>query len=261
MSEEKGLAVIDAEYRIVAPAVSVEKALAAWQAYQDIADKLLDKEDYQSFRSEDGTTHKFRKKSGWRKLATFYGISVQMVDERLFHDHDPKKCLRVTNPDLFKVVEDCGCTLKGARYVVKAVHDQSGRTMEAIGICVKGERRVSQSSGWHDLAGRAYTRAVNRAIADLIGVSDPSAEELQGTRNVWAFSEEERKHLATVFKASHPEVQQAAVAKMRELGFAAQADRDVYIAFLKGGDEDGMAEILAILTPAPMFDPEDVPVE
>src|SRR5947208_1424831 len=78
-----------------------------WFEYQGHVEKMRGRGDVQSF-GEDGKTRSFIKKSGWQKLATYYGIAIAMVDERLFHRHDPKSCLRVASPGTFGDVKDCG---------------------------------------------------------------------------------------------------------------------------------------------------------
>ncbi len=66
-----------------------------------------------------GREGRFVKKSGWRRLATHYGISIEMVDERLGHEHDAKVCARVRFPKQMREERDCGCPVVFARYVVR----------------------------------------------------------------------------------------------------------------------------------------------
>ena len=169
------IATIDGEYRVVRPLVDATEALARWDEYQQLVRKVVNETDIQSF-TEDGRTRSFIKKSGWAKLATYYGISLSMVDERLFHKHDPATCLRVASPDKFGDVKDCGCAVVGARYVVRATAP-NGRSVEAVGLATFNEKRARYTRVEHDLAGKAYTRAVNRAVSSMIGAGEVSAEE------------------------------------------------------------------------------------
>lgn len=173
--DSSALVPIEGEYRVVRPLVSADEALTQWNEYQQLVRKLIGESDIQSF-NEDGHQRSFIKKSGWSKLATYYGISVAMVDERLFHKHDPSMCLRVRLPEKFSDVKDCGCAVVGARYVVRATAP-NGRTVEAIGIATFNEKRARYVRVEHDLAGKAYTRAVNRAISAMVGAGEVSAEE------------------------------------------------------------------------------------
>lgn len=175
MTASKELATIDGEYEVVRPLVNAEQAVARWNEYQSLVHKVINETDVQVFH-ENGKTGRFIKRSGWAKLATYYGISTAMVDERLFHKHDPATCLRVANPDKFGDVADCGCPVVGARYVVRA-SAPNGRTVEAIGLATFNEKNVRYTRVEHDLAGKAYTRAVNRAISAMVGAGEVSAEE------------------------------------------------------------------------------------
>ena len=253
------LPVIQGEFADVAPVVTPEEAKRAMQMYQEIANAVTDESDYQTFRDRDGTEHKFRKRSGWKKLERFFFVSVEIREERIFHDHNPSKCLRVKMPEHFKDVVDCGCPIKGVRLVVRATDTRSGRYSENIGICTTGERRVSANASLHDLATRAFNRGANRATADLIGVSDPSAEEKQAESG---FSKEERKALAAAFAAAATEKKNAALGVMEDVtGLDDASDREVWVAFLKNGTAEDYAEIMTILSGAETdFDPDDVPV-
>jgi hypothetical protein len=185
------------------------------EAYQAMAEAVTGPDDYQTFKDKDGTSHKFRKRSGWKKLERFYGATTEVKDERIFHDHKPAMCLRVKMPENYKDVVDCGCPIKGVRYVVRAIDLRSGRYSENIGICVAGERRVPATASLHDLATRALNRGKNRATADLIGVSDPSAEEKQQESG---FSKEERTTLAGLWK-EHSDRTDQALLEMEDMGF------------------------------------------
>jgi hypothetical protein len=173
--EPSALVPIEGEYRVVRPLVSADEALAQWDQYQELVRKLIGDSDIQSFQ-EDGKQRSFIKKSGWQKLATYYGISIALVDERLFHKHDPKSCLRVASPDKFGDVKDCGCSVVGARYVVRATAP-NGRSVEGIGLATFNEKRARYTRVEHDLAGKAYTRAVSRAVSAMVGAGEVSAEE------------------------------------------------------------------------------------
>lgn len=171
----RDLVPIEGEYSVVRPLVQADEALVRWNEYQTLVKRVVNESDIQSF-TEDGHQRSFIKKSGWQKLATYYGISTQMVDERLFHKHNTEICLRAAMPDKFGDITDCGCPVVGARYVVRAVAP-NGRSVEAIGLATFNEKRVRYTRVEHDLAGKAYTRAVNRAISAMVGAGEVSAEE------------------------------------------------------------------------------------
>lgn len=149
--------------------VDVEAAAAFMENYQDLVKRLLDKTDYQRV----GDKH-LKKKSAWRKLATAFNISDDIVEEEIIRD----ECNRIIS----------------AKFVVKATLP-NGRYGMGIGDCsiydkIKKddekepspfELRKRFSNAEHDIIGTAHTRAKSRAISDLIGSGEVSTEEMSAT--------------------------------------------------------------------------------
>lgn len=158
--------------------VDVEGAAAFMQNYQDAIKALLTPEDYQTIANKD-----FKKKSAWRKLATAFRISDEIVNEQLEFDDD-NQIIR-------------------ARYRVKCTLP-NGRTAEGVGVCSIFDKiryndtkkfnadtetpsnfilRGRFSNAEHDVPSTAHSRAKNRAISDLIGAGEVSAEEMTNNHN------------------------------------------------------------------------------
>jgi len=95
------------------------------------------------------------RKSGWRKLALAFGISDEIVEERL--ERDPIHVGEMT----WHVRVRCWA--------------RGGRRAEGVGSASSRERKFAHLE--HDLHALAHTRAKNRAIADMLGSSDLIAEE------------------------------------------------------------------------------------
>ena len=157
--------------------VDVEGAKAFMNNYQETIKALLTPDDYQAIAGKD-----FKKKSAWRKLATAFRISDEIVDEHLKFDETGQ--------------------IVSARYRVKATLP-NGRSGEGIGVCTIYDKiryhptakfdadketpsnfilRGRFSNAEHDVPSTAHTRAKNRAISDLIGAGDVSAEEMGDIR-------------------------------------------------------------------------------
>ena len=148
--------------------VDVQAAADFMENYQELVDALLDETDYQQIGDKNA-----KKKSAWRKLATAFNISDEPVTKEIIRD----ECHRIIS----------------AHYEVKAVLP-NGRTAYGVGSCSiwdkiskKDEReptpfelRKRFTNAEHDIIGTAHTRAKSRAIADLIGAGEVSAEELEG---------------------------------------------------------------------------------
>jgi hypothetical protein len=109
-----------------------------------------------------GQPESFVKKSGWAKLATFYGVSTELVGDTILERDADGKLIRAAAK---------------ARAVAR-----DGRHADGGGACGRNEPRFVNARGRqkieHDLPSTAETRATNRAIANLIGFGAVSAEEV-----------------------------------------------------------------------------------
>jgi hypothetical protein len=162
---------------IVAPIVSPQEALANWKAFQDLKKSLLDGSDYQAISQSKlingqwvSEKKSFIKKSGWRKLATAFNLSDEIVKEE-----------RKDYPDMeykTKVGQDVKIEKK-AGFVIEATAKataMNGRYATGVGSCSSNERGFAHLE--HDVRSMAHTRAKNRAISDLIGGGEVSSDEI-----------------------------------------------------------------------------------
>lgn len=148
--------------------VDVDAAAEFMNNYQDLVNALLEKSDYQMINGQPK-----KKKSAWRKLATAFNISDDIVEEEIIRD----ECHRIIS----------------AKFVVKATLP-NGRYGMGVGDCsifdkvnkndtkepTPFELRKRFNNAEHDVLSTAHTRAKSRAISDLIGGGEVSAEELSG---------------------------------------------------------------------------------
>ena len=148
--------------------VDVDGAAAFMQNYQDLVKALLEPSDYQKI---NGVPKK--KKSAWRKLATAFNISDDIVEKTIIREEDHQ--------------------IISAWFVVKATLP-NGRSGMGVGDCSifdkinkkdtempsNFELRKRFNNAEHDVLTTAHTRAKSRAIADLVGGGEVSAEELTG---------------------------------------------------------------------------------
>jgi hypothetical protein len=134
-----------------------ETARRAMETYQQLCRAVLTRDDAIGMPGEkDG----FVKRSGWSKLATFYGASTEILERDMAREED-------------------GTPIR-ANALVRAIAP-NGRHAEGDGACARTEPRFRSGSGRlkleHDLMATAVTRATNRAISNLIGFGSVSAEE------------------------------------------------------------------------------------
>lgn len=135
---------------LVCPVAATDTILQAWRRFHDLRLKLLDPNDFTEIRGE-----RFAKKSAFRKLALAYGISTECVREDRIEFKSATAYL----------------------FTIKAM-SPNGRSMIGSGSCHSDERRFTKPS---DCRATAETRATNRAIANLLGWAQISAEEVVGT--------------------------------------------------------------------------------
>lgn len=164
---------------ILRPADTLDAIADAFKEYQRVCERILTKDDYQEYEGKPR-----KKKSAWRKLATAFNVSTEIMSTQ------------VLRPDGRHVVM--------AEIRVRA-STPGGRQSEALGSCDVNEKCCANARGqkchkaawkghyccqdgcdgrkhWshpdHDIISTAQTRATNRAIADLIGCGEVSAEEI-----------------------------------------------------------------------------------
>ena len=146
--------------------VDVEGAVEFFHNYENLTKKLLTPDDYQKTGKKS-----FKKKSAWRKYATAFNISDEIIDEDIIRD------------DNYRIIS--------AKYVVKAIAS-NGRFGYGVASCsifdkIKSTDTVEPSpfelrkrfnNAENDVIATAHTRAKSRAISDIIGTGEVSAEEI-----------------------------------------------------------------------------------
>ena len=129
---------------------------AAQQLYQEGLQQLLDRtEDVTPIRGRGGKVKNHVNRSGVSKITTWCSLSTTCQDVVIDRDEDGKALrwrvtVRATAPD--------------------------GRVADGVGAFDVKERPSSKPE--HDGLGTAFTRARNRAVMDLVGMGEVSAEEM-----------------------------------------------------------------------------------
>jgi len=148
----------------VAPVCSVEDAVRVFKQFEDAKRKVLSSNDILWIGDDgaptiEGQGTPYIKRSGWRKLARFFGLSWDIKDTR-------------------KVKMENG----GYMYIatVKVWHP-AGASIVAEGVATsedkfftKGGRRVANEG---NVLMKAITVAINRGISDILGCGEVSGEE------------------------------------------------------------------------------------
>jgi len=161
MSEQNELIVQTNKSNMLSP-VDVEQAVNFWKNYEELTTAMLDESDYQISGKD-----KFKKKSAWRKYATAFNLSDEIIKEE------------ITRDELGRMIS--------AQYHIK-VTSPNGRTTVGVGGCSIFDKchnindpygdKTGYSNPENDIPATACTRAKNRAIADMIGAGEVTADEI-----------------------------------------------------------------------------------
>lgn len=164
---------------MIRPLATPDEALEAWQAFQALKAKLVTADDIQVIQGRNTT-----KKSGWRKIAAAFGLDTELISEE-------------RNDRQIPGLGAYGFTVETT---VRAIAP-NGRHADGVGSCDSAESRFKKNSDHleHDVRSTAYTRACNRAISDLVGGGEVSAEEMKAETRM---SAERAKELLEQFVVS-----------------------------------------------------------
>jgi hypothetical protein len=184
--KEKDTTETNTAIQIIQPA-DIDRLAEAFKKFQDFKVRLLSAEDTIKIDNKP-----YLKKSAWRKWALACGVSDQLLS--------------------LERVPPTGLDDKGDfcyRVVVKAYHKPTGRSAVGLAVAAKSEKdRWAHEE--HDILTLAHTRAKNRAISDLTGGGEVSAEEVVSeipseARNVTPSQEapQENHDKTTVSGTSH----------------------------------------------------------
>ena len=151
-----------AEREVLMP-LDPEQVVEGMRQYQRLLRDLLEPSDWQTEDKDVRPLDRpFLKKSGWRKIARAFNLSFERVRSDVERD-------------------ERGNAVR-AEVWIRAVAP-NGQYGDGDGYCSSEEKRFQSRRGKqkleNDLRATATTRAKNRAIADLVGMGEVSAEEIE----------------------------------------------------------------------------------
>jgi hypothetical protein len=150
----------------------VDGAKRFMENYQELVEALLDESDYQNIAGKNA-----KKKSAWRKLATAFNVSDDIIHHEETRDEtgqivSAKFFVKATLPNGRSSVGIGECSIYSKiRYAPTKKFEADTETPSNF------ELRGRFSDAEHVIPATAHTRAKSRAIADLIGAGEVSAEE------------------------------------------------------------------------------------
>lgn len=156
---------------MVVPVCTPEQAKVQWQNYQDLFKAITEDSDKQTIAG-----NVYKKKSFWRKAARFFGLSVELMEEKR---------------------DEFGTEIV-YRFRHRAITKQ-GLYADGTGACDSNEFDEKNPFTEHKCRSKAETRSINRAISTLVGAGEESAEEAEtssrpmtrpdGKRPAWSIGE------------------------------------------------------------------------
>lgn len=171
---------------VARPIVTPAQAKEIIQEWTDLKSSVLREVDIRretrtNKNTGEVTDVSYIKKSGWRNLATFFGLAVEVV------------------PGTEKIEVIGGTKLASVTYRASALN---GRACSGDGHC-GGDEPGKYNWTLSNLAATAHTRAFNRAVSNLIGGGEVSADEI---------GSEEKENRKT--EPARPSAKAAALAEM-----------------------------------------------
>ncbi|MHC1587318.1 MAG: hypothetical protein ACXQTX_02400 [Candidatus Syntropharchaeia archaeon] len=162
--------IVPAQQDFLAPVTTIEKAVQTFGLYEEAKKRILTDNDViwigkDGRPTEKGQGHPHIKRSGWRKLARFFGLSCQILERRKEWAEDSEGRYYIWT------------------YKVRASHP-CGAYQDAEGVCTSRDPFFSKKHGRRiepeeeNIMMKAQTVAFNRAISDLLGSGEVSAEEV-----------------------------------------------------------------------------------
>jgi len=172
---------------LVQPVDDLEKVIEVYETFDRIKSELLDRE--QDIVEISGNNH--IKKSGWRKIATAFNLDVEILTLN-----------KEISNGVFEVEAIAQATAPNGKFTTSSSHcasNESNHMQKLEGVVDMGDpdhgwdkgdddvvyvdgawRRIKpiKAINKHNIITTAETRAKNRAISDLVGGGEVSAEEI-----------------------------------------------------------------------------------
>lgn len=178
--QTKPAPVPDGENTLVQPVEDIDAVVDLYDRFDEIKEKLLQDEDIQIIQG-----NKHVKKSGWRKIATAFNLSIDVVNK----EKDVTDGVvtwrveaRAIAPNGKTATSWSACASNESNHMDKwkkgreAAEDRDDVfSVDNKMRRLKKPREVNE----HNILSTAETRAKNRAISDLVGGGSVSAEEIE----------------------------------------------------------------------------------
>lgn len=185
--DETDVPVPDDRNSLIQPVEDIDEVVAVYKQFEEIKEKLLDTEE--DITEISGNYH--INKSGWRKIATAFNLSLEVINTESRVKAGIVKYFvtaRAVAPNGKSTTGSGMCASNESNFMRKLVDDDA--SLERVQEEARDIENVLNVDGWyrelkyprevneHNVMATAETRAKNRAISDLVGGGEVSAEEM-----------------------------------------------------------------------------------
>lgn len=175
---------------LVRPVADVDEVAQVYEDFEKIKEGLLKSSDVQEI-GKGRNKSAFIKKSGWRKIATAFNVSVDITRKEKSVENGVitwRVEARATAPNGRSNTAWSACSSNESNHMEyigkgnmekEAAQEKAGEDATVLKVDGKWRRlKTPQEVQEHDILTTCETRAKNRAISDLVGGGSVSAEEV-----------------------------------------------------------------------------------
>lgn len=178
--EDDTVATPQPQNSLIRPVANIDEVVEMYNQFEEIKSKLLDRSDLTEIQGKPHVN-----KSGWRKIATAFNVSVELVDSEIWVEDGVVKAKAVARASASNgktATAGAMCASNESNHMVALEnHPEKTDPQDEDVYRVDGKWRVlmdPKEVNEHNVISIAETRAKNRAISDLVGGGEVSAEEM-----------------------------------------------------------------------------------
>lgn len=211
----------------------------------------------------------FRKKSYWRAIRVAFNLSVEPIEERrevsgLFDDNRENfgyiVTYRATGPNGSSATGDGACFAIEKAVRFRCPHPQPDNPNRTLHWPAENCPEFANHNPWvrlsaqateHNIRSHAHTRAMNRAISNLVGFGEVSAEEVEHDSTQATETTKVAGSGSTAAAASKPAVSADGSTKVKNVKPPAAGKKVTWVEFVDGREASTFDEkIIALATEA-----------
>ncbi len=183
--EDKSLAKQEPQSALIPIGSDPEQLIADVQKHLDILERVKGMLKVDVHYRIDRKGKKVMKRSGFALYSYIFKLAedAEPIEQELTYETPKTYSFSARRNGKWITLTET-TDFRGFRVKVKIIHTLSGRASWGVAGCTMEEYNIQSKMGdgrwYHDCLATAYTRAMNRAISNIIGSAEISAEEVNG---------------------------------------------------------------------------------